>query len=119
MKVSDAYSGSYCSVERWPVAPEEHVITGYGIEDSTFQENQGQRVIFIQFDKEELKYRVNKTNANTLVEVYGDDLSGWLGATVAIHRVQGQVRGKKAWIGNVIPVSAPKTAVAKGVKKTK
>ena len=55
MKVSDAYSGSYRSVKQWPVMPEEHTITGAGIEDDNFAKANNARTIFLQFDKEEIK----------------------------------------------------------------
>jgi hypothetical protein len=106
MRVSDAYSGSYCSVEQWPTTPTEHTITGFGIEDDSFKENGNAHIIFVQLDDTEPKYRVNKTNAQALAAVFGDELKNWKGCTISINRSQGIVKGKKAWVGTMEPVSA-------------
>ena len=116
MRVSDAYSGTYCSVEQWPTSATEHTITGFGIEDDTFKENGSGRVIFVQFDGEEPKYRVNKTNATALAAVFGDELKNWKGCTVSIHRTQGIVKGKRAWVGTIEPVSMPEVPKGKSKK---
>lgn len=113
MKASDAYSGSYMSVERWPIEPTEMTVTGYGIEDDTFKDNGNARVIFLQFNKEEPKYRVNKTNAEALVKEFGDEMSNWRGQTVEIYREQARIKGKAGWQGMIIPKAAKPTTKKK------
>lgn len=109
MKVKEVYSGVYASVKKWPSLPEEHTITGVEIEHDNMSNDKEARVIVLFFDKQPVKYRLNKTNANSLVEAWGDEMNDWLGKKVTIHRVQAQIRGQAGWAGIVTPVKG-KTA---------
>lgn len=106
MKVSDAYTGTYQSVKNWPESPTSHVITGVGLEDDQFSKAKNARIIFVQLDGKEIKYRVNKTNASFLADVWGDDLNKWKGKKCTIHREQARIRGEDGWQGIITPIGS-------------
>lgn len=111
MKASDAYSSSYCSVAQWPTVPSEHTITEAGIDDDRFATAKDARIVYVCLDTNEIRYRVNKTNTDTLVKVFGDDLKDWIGRSVSIQRVQATIKGQRGWAGIVEPLeTAPKKA---------
>jgi hypothetical protein len=57
---------------------------------------------------------LNKTNANNIADLYGDDMDEWTGQTVVLFPATTDFQGKTV---DCIRVRGPKPA-AKGVKKT-
>lgn len=115
MKIRDIYQANFCAVEKWPTTQEEHTITDIGVEENPFSKKQGSLQIWACFDNEDLRYRINSTNAAELAKTLGDDTDDWNGAKVTICRVQGQVNGKRQWVGIVEAISA----APKGGKRTR
>jgi len=103
MKVSDAYTGSYLSVERWPEGQTRCRITGVGIELDSFSNQVDSKVIWIQLDDQPIKYRVNKSNATTLSAAFGEVLEGWVDRWIYLSKTRGKVRGQLSWIGMMTP----------------
>lgn len=114
MKASDIYQGTYESVSKWPTVPETREIIDIGVDDDRMSENKNDRVIWIRFVENGPKIRVNKTNAQNLAIVFGDDLEEWRGRKVQIYRNRGVVRGQTAWLG---VIEASKEELKKPGKK--
>lgn len=113
MKASDIYKSSYCSVERWSVTPEQHTITDSGVDDNEMSKKEGSRIIWIELDNEDLRYRVNASNTRKMIEAFGDDIEGWIGKTVAISRYKMQIKGKDSWASLIEPIAGKKGKAAK------
>lgn len=90
MKVSDAFPSKYLKAGDLP----EGKIIGVTIEDVTMEElGQGadkQKKLIISFIGKEKTFVCNKTNANTITRLYGDDTDEWIGKAIGIYSTEVQ-----------------------------
>jgi hypothetical protein len=104
-RVSDIYSKAYASVSQWPETETEKTITTAGVDDDPFNKEGDGKLIFVTFDGSEVRFRINKTNAQLLAAAFGEEIRKWKGKRVNIWRTKATIRGQKAWQGLIEPVS--------------
>jgi hypothetical protein len=100
----DIYSANYLSVERWPETGERMTIESVGVDTDRFGSGDSREIIYVTFSGNPIRYRVNKTNAEAIAAVYGEEITDWVGRELHVRRYPTVVRGKKQWAGELLPV---------------
>ena len=126
MKVSDVYGGDYLKCEHLQGQDVSVQISGSTVEEVG---DEKKRQIVLQFTGHERRLGLNKTNAETIASMYGDDTTAWTGHAITLWPDASVMFGGKA-VGGVrvrpvppqgmapttpTPVAAPPVAQAASV----
>jgi hypothetical protein len=89
------------------------------IEDATLEEigqgSEKQNKIVITIVGKDKSFIANKTNANSIVKLYGDDMDEWPGKSIGLFRTEVGFKGEMVEsirVHSKVPKSVPKTAPA-------
>lgn len=102
MKVSDYYGSSWLSHEDLDDDGEVHIVTikecyeaeFEGDDDDDAKKKPAQTKIAVEFKEFDKPLLLNKTNAGTIVGLYGNDTEEWIGNRIGIYATEVQF-GKK------------------------
>lgn len=93
MKVSDMFPNKYLAGA--DLGGKAFTLTMSDVTQETMQSAQGSKSYYIlHFDGAEKGLILNRTNANQIAELYGDDTSAWPGKRITIYPVQITVAGQ-------------------------
>ena len=116
MKLNEAFPSNYVTAA--DLGGKDVTLT---IEDVTMQElGQGhdkENKLCIAFVGKQKAMVCNRTNANTIAKLYGDDTDNWLGQKITIGPREVEFKGEMVWAIRVslLKPAAAKPAVAKPV----
>lgn len=115
MKISDAFPSNFLRAD--DLQGKQVTVT---ISEITFEEiGQGrdkEEKLMIAFKGKEKKLVCNKTNANTISKLYGDDTDEWIGKPITLVAREVEFQGDAVWAIRVslkAPVSAEPTKPSK------
>jgi hypothetical protein len=92
MKASSIYGG-FISAES---ISEPVTVTIAGLQVQSFtREGQEQRKLILDFEDYPGRLALNKTNAETIMGIYGDDTDNWLGQEITLAVESVDFKGKK------------------------
>ena len=109
MKMTDAFPSSFLKADDLGGKQVEVTIESVTMEELGQGADKQQKLI-IAFRGKDKKLVCNKTNANTIAGLYGDDTDAWVGQKIAIMPREVEFQGKSVW---AIRVSLQKPAAAK------
>ena len=93
MKISAAFPSNYVKAADLDGKPRIVTIRTCVLEDLG-QGNERERKPVLYFDKAQKGLVLNKTNANTVADAYGDDTAAWEGRSVEIFPTPVEYKGK-------------------------
>ena len=109
MKVSDVYSGRYLTAAEVS-KPVTAMIEGVSFEEIG-QDKQSRLILELKTPQGKSWTKgivLNKTNANTLAEEFGDDTDAWTDCTIIVKAEKVQFQGKMVMgLRIAIPAAAP------------
>lgn len=108
MKVSEAFPSSFLKAEDLNGKSVTLAIAGADMETLGQGAKKDTRLV-LSFRGTDKKLVVNKTNANTIAKLYGDDTDGWIGQRITIMPREVEFQGNMVW---AIRVSLQKPGVA-------
>lgn len=106
MKVSQVFSGDY--LKAVDLQGHEPSVIIEGVEVKQF--NDGNKLL-LSFQGKQKGLVANKTNANRIAKLYGDDTDGWVGKEIVLYTDQVDFQGNTV---DAIRVRGPKKPVATG-----
>jgi len=90
MKVNDIFHGA--SLKASDLAGRDCRVTIKSYEIQEFDD--GSKLV-ISFEKTERTLVCNKTNANTIANMYGQEIDDWIGRQIVLYPTQTDLRGKQ------------------------
>ena len=102
MKISDHYSSSYLKTEDFDKKGKEFTMLSVQMEEVG-----GEEKPVLYFDGIEEGFPLNKTNAEDITDMYGDDTEDWDGKLIVIYRDKTMYNGKRT---DCLRVKAPREA---------
>lgn len=106
VKVSEIYGGQYLKADDIPRQGASDTIAGCRIQE--FDDGKQVLCLALRDREDEKELRLNKTNALSLAEHYGDETSEWIGKVVHMMKGKTQFQGKQV---DCIYVSADNNGV--------
>jgi hypothetical protein len=111
MRISDQFSNSFIKTEDLTSLPNPLTIMRVEEEDLG-----GETKAVVYFRETEKGLPLNRTNAETIAEVLGDETDDWNGATLSLVRDRTKYRGRNVACIRVGTVAAAAAAAAGGPK---
>lgn len=112
MKISEAFPGNFLKAEDLNGKP-----VTLTIDEVTLEELKGggktEKKLLLSFRKTDKKLICNKTNANTISKLYGDDTDGWVDQRITLVPREVEFAGDMVW---AIRVSLQKPPTGPGAK---
>lgn len=94
MKVSDAFPSAFLKADDLGGRDVTVVISKVSIEEIGQPK---ERKIILAFAGKEKKLVCNKTNANTIQRLYGEELEGWVGRKITLSPREVEFQGDMVW----------------------
>jgi len=105
MKLDDMYPSK--SFKADDVKDKPMVLTISSVEITTFDDGTSKPAV--SFEGQDKRLMLNKTNASTIAESYGDDTDAWIGKRIQLYATRVEFKGD---IVDAIRVQGPKSAAA-------
>ena len=106
MKISESFPSKY--MKSTEIGDEDLVVTIKDIEiKNVGNADDPDEKPVIYFEGHEKGVVLNKTNANTISSLYGDDTDGWIGKKIALFTTEVEYQGKMT-LGIRVRLKAPK-----------
>lgn len=96
MKIGDAYPSPFIKVEDLKGKNVPVLITSVKLEE-VGQGRDKERKLIIAFSGKDKKFVCNKTNANTIAKLYGDDTDGWIAKWILLTPREVEFQGQMTW----------------------
>jgi hypothetical protein len=114
MKLSEAFPSNFLKADDLNGKPVTLTISNVEME-SLGQGKDKESKLIVQFKGTEKKLVCNKTNANTIGKLYGDDTDAWLGQRITIKPMEVEFQGEMK-LAIRVSLTKPAPAAAAPVK---